>query len=195
MEKVQKHPQYPKFIWKPKIVDVGCGSGIGANVLSQEADFVWGIDKNATSVNFAKEAFTRVKNGIYYSSQLTYDNIDIMEDNRETLKFDIVTAIEIIEHIEDFRGFLERIITKFDKRKPEDPTEYFISTPNRNNRIIQDNQPKNPYHVREWTSEEFYNVLSEFFGKIEFMTAKGVPIEGYETQHTPLLAKCYEPKI
>ena len=115
LARVQRHPQYPKFIWKPKIVDVGCGSGIGSNVLSQEADFVWGIDKNSTSVKFAKEAFERVKNGIYYSSQLTYDNIDIMEDNRETMKFDVVVAIEIIEHISDHKGFLERIIKKFDK--------------------------------------------------------------------------------
>jgi intein/homing endonuclease len=172
-----------------------CGSGVGSNVLSQEADFVWGIDKNAMSVKFAKEAFERVKNGIYYSSQLTYDNIDIMEDNREVMKFDVVVAIEIIEHIADHRGFLERLIKKFDKRDADDPTEYFISTPNRNNKSIQDDHPKNPFHVKEWTSEEFYNVLSEFFGSIEFMNAKGEPIEGYSTTHTPLLARCKYPKI
>ena len=193
--RVQRHPQYPKFIWKPKIVDVGCGSGIGSNVLSQEADFVWGIDKNATSIKFAKEAFERIKNGIYYSSQLTYDNIDIMEDNRETMKFDVVVAIEIIEHIADHRVFLERIIKKFDKRNSDDPTEYFISTPNRNNKSIQDDRPQNLFHVKEWTSEEFHDVLSEFFGDIKFMNAKGEPIEGYSTTHTPLLALCKNPKI
>jgi len=198
LARVQRHPQYPKFIWKPKIVDVGCGSGIGANVLSQEADFVWGIDKNSTSIKFAKEAFERVKNGIYYSSQLTYDNIDIMEDNRETMKFDVVTAIEIIEHIADARGFIERIIKKFDKRNSDDPTEYFISTPNRNNDSIQNDKPKNPYHVREWTSSEMLDFLSEYFGSIKFMNAKGVeiPEEEYRTTtHTPLLILCKNPKI
>lgn len=195
MEKIQKHPQYPKFIWKPKIVDVGCGSGVGSNVLSQEADFVWGIDKNANSIKFAKEAFTRVKNGVYYSSQLTYDNIDIMEDDRETMKFDVVVAIEIIEHVENAKSFIERLIKKFDSRRPEDPTEYFISTPNRNNKSINDSGPTNPYHVREWTSSEFYDLLSSYFCSVEFFNSAGEPIEGYETTHTPLLAKCKNPKI
>ena len=35
MKKALSHPQYPKYIWKPTIVDVGCGSGVGANILSQ----------------------------------------------------------------------------------------------------------------------------------------------------------------
>jgi 2-polyprenyl-3-methyl-5-hydroxy-6-metoxy-1,4-benzoquinol methylase len=195
IDKVTHHPQYPKFIWKPKIVDVGCGSGVGANVLSQEADMVWGIDKNQTSIRFAKEAFERVKNGIYYSGQLTFDYIDIMEEERELMKFDVVVAIEIIEHIDDYKFFLKQIITKFDNKRLEDATEYYISTPNRNNKSIRDDSPYNKFHVREWTSEEFYNVLSEFFKDIQFANSDGDPIEGYTTEHTPLLAICKKVKI
>lgn len=196
LTKITEHPQYPKFIWKPKIVDVGCGSGVGSNVLSQEADFVWGIDKNNNSIRFAKECFTRVKNNIYYSAQLTFDNIDILNDTREMAKFDQVVAIEIIEHIDDYRAFLDVLINKFDKRSPENPTEYFISTPNRNNKTIQKDKPKNVYHVREWTSLEFYNVLNEFFNKIILMNAIGEPIEDIvNTTHSPILAKCWDPKI
>lgn len=194
LDRATKHPQYPKFIWKPKIVDVGCGIGVGSNVLSEEADFVWGIDKNLNSVKFAKEAFTRIKNGIYYSSQVTFDQIDITEDTREFMKFEVVVAIEIIEHIFDYKKFLTQIIKKFDKGNNPDPTIYFISTPNRNNKHIQQNQPLNKYHVREWTSEECWDVLSEFFKNIEFMSAAGVPTER-TTLHTPILAKCWGAKI
>ncbi|HEC65378.1 hypothetical protein LCGC14_1222630 [marine sediment metagenome] len=197
--KIQEHPQYPKFIWKPKVVDVGCGMGVGSNVLSQEADFVWGIDKNEASVSFAKQAFSRVKNGIYYSSQVTYDHMDILKDTREFLKFDVVVAIEIIEHIYDYKLFLETLIKKFDKRKEGyEATEYFISTPNRNNRNILKDHPQNKYHCREWTSSEYLAILKEYFKEVELFNSKGIPIpkDEYETTtHTPLLAKCSLPKL
>ena len=197
--KIQEHPQYPKFIWKPKVVDVGCGMGVGSNVLSLEADFVWGIDKNEKSIKFAQEAFTRVKNGIYYSSQVTFDHMDILKDTREFLKFDVVVAIEIIEHIYDYKLFLETLIKKFDKRKEGyEATEYFISTPNRNNRNIKNDKPHNKYHCREWTSFEYLAILKEYFEQVDFFNSKGEPIpkDEYETTtHTPLIAKCSLPKL
>ena len=187
IEKIKSDPQYPKFIWKPNIIDIGCGSGVGTNILSQEANFIWGIDKNKKSVEFAKQAFTREKNGIYYSAQEIFDHIDLTNDTREMMKFDVVVMIEIIEHVADYANFLQTVIRKFDNGRD---TEYFISTPNRNNDSIQKDHPKNSYHVREWTSEEFYAVLHQFFNDIKFYNSKGEPIEGYSTTHTPLLAKC-----
>lgn len=200
LQKVQQHPQYPKYIWKPKIVDVGCGSGVGTNVLSQEADFVWGIDKNAWSIEFAKEAFTREKNGIYYSAQETFDVIDIMTENRELMKFDIVVAIEIIEHIYDTHKFLNQIIHHFTKRdkfgKPltTQGTEFFISTPNRNSPKIKKDQPENVYHVREYTSGEFFDFLSRYFGIVKLLNNKGEPVEK-DCLDDLVLAHCLNPKI
>lgn len=195
LEKVMEHPQYPKYIWKPKVVDVGSGIGVGSNIMSQEADMVWGIDKNEMSVEFAQQAFTRTKNNIYYSSQVTFDRIDIIKDTREFLKFDIVVGIEIIEHIDDYKLFLETIIKKFDKKKEGyEATEYFISTPNRNNKNILNDHPQNKYHVREWTQEEFVAVLSEYFENVEIMNAKGEPV-GDKNDHTPILAKCSGVKV
>lgn len=203
MRKVMEHPQYPKFIWKPTVVDVGCGCGCGSNILSQEADFVWGIDKNEKSVKFAQEAFARQKNGVYYNSQVSFDRIDMVNDEREFMVFDFVVAIEIIEHIDDYDKFLKNII-RFAKKKNETynvasgPTEFFISTPNRNNDHIRKGGPYNKYHVREWTSGEFLAILKEKFERVEFFNSAGVPIppEEYETTtHTCLLAKCSLPKI
>ena len=190
-EKAAKHPQWPKYRWFPDIVDVGCGSGVGSNVMSQDANFVWGIDKNAKSIKFAKECFNRDKNKIYYSSQVSFDEIDIIEDKREFMTFDLVVAIEIIEHIDDYKTFLKKVIELGHKEGGGIyPTEWFISTPNRNHKSITKDHPNNAYHVREWRSEEFYEALSPYFKSIEFLTAKGVPIEGYSTNHTPILARC-----
>lgn len=198
MERARSHPQFPKYVWKPTIVDVGCGSGVGSNLLSQEADFVWGIDKNQLSVNFAKECFTRVKNNIYYSSQVSFDQMDIVNETRELMKFDYVVAIEIIEHVYDYKKFLTQLITKFDKRDPRNLTEYFISTPNRANKHLGKDKPINAYHVREWRNSELLDVLSEFFTNVEMFNSLGVPIpkEEYQTTtHTPLLTRCSGPKI
>lgn len=194
MKKAMEHPQYPKYIWKPKIVDVGCGSGVGANILSQEADFVWGIDKNEWSIEFAKEAFTREKNGIYYSSQLTFDVIDIMKDTREFMAFDVVVAIEVIEHIWDVQGFLNQIkrFTKKDKRGnviKDHPTEFFISTPNRAHAKLRKDRPENIFHCREWTKTEFETLLKKHFENVEILNQKGELVTSEDADQV-IFAKC-----
>src|SRR3990167_1478486 len=196
------HPQYPKYVWKPKIVDVGCGSGVGSNILSQEADFVWGIDKNEFSIEFAKEAFTREKNNIYYSSQLTFDQFNIMEDTIETLKFDIVVAIEVIEHIYDTDKFLRALINKFTKRDKKgnchilnEPTEFFFSTPNRNFRKIKKDKPDNPYHVREYRSQELVAYLRNYFEEVKIYNQKGEPVPEDTVADEVVLLHCWHPKI
>ena len=202
IQKAMNHPQYPKYIWKPKIVDVGCGSGVGANIMSQEADFVWAIDKNEWSIEFCKEAFERVKNGIYYNPQLTCDIFDIIKDTRETMKFDIVVAIEVIEHIEDTDKFLRSIIDKFTKKDkrgdvhiPAEATEFFISSPNRNFHKIRKDRPENPFHVREWAAQEYVGLLRQYFEEVSLMNQKGEPVPEDTVADEVIFAKCMYPKI
>lgn len=203
------HAQFSKHIWKPHVVDVGCGSGVGTNVLSWESDFAWGIDKNKASIQFAHEVLRREKNGIYYSPQLSFDVVDIMEDTREMMQFDVVVAIEVIEHIDDWKKFMRTIINNFAKRDKEGKyikiihhgsegahyqgTLFYISTPNRNNPKISDEKPKNKYHVREVTSEEFRDQMETFFNQVQLLDVMGAPVND-TTVETPLLAKCYEPR-
>jgi 2-polyprenyl-3-methyl-5-hydroxy-6-metoxy-1,4-benzoquinol methylase len=205
LKKSLAHPQSPanggKHIWKPKVVDVGCGSGVGANIISQEADFVWGIDKNEWSIEFAKEAFTREKNSIYYTPQLTFDVFDVVGDSRETMKFDAVVMIEVIEHIEDVDAFLRAVIKKFTKRDkrgdahvPNESTDFFISTPNRNSPKIRKDKPENIYHVREWTAFEIHALLKEYFEEVELMNTKGEPITT-DAVDDVVFAKCTHPRV
>jgi 2-polyprenyl-3-methyl-5-hydroxy-6-metoxy-1,4-benzoquinol methylase len=176
---VKNNAQYPKFIWKPKICDCGCGGGFGSNVMSQEADFVWGIDKDESSIKWAKEVFTRNKNNIYYNPQVTFNVIDIMNEPREIQAFDIVACIEVIEHIDNYQGvidFLKRLCKK-DKKgvaiEGNDATKVFISSPNRNHPKIGKDAPKNARHVREWTPQELKDVLQKNFKNVMLMNSVG----------------------
>lgn len=199
IKKVQEHAQFEKQIWKPNIVDVGCGSGVGTNILSQEAHFVWGIDKNEWSIEFAQEAFTREKNGIYYSPQVTFDIFDIMQDSRQVMQFDMVVAIEVIEHIYDTDKFL-RALQRFTKKNKKGdvhvnpPTEFYISTPNRNSKKIRKDHPDNTFHVREWKSSEFKNLLLKYFEQVELFDNTGKPVAD-DCVDDLVLAKCVYPKI
>ena len=183
-EHVLKHPQYPKYIWKPKICDVGCGLGFGANILSQEGDFVWAIDKNPQNVAFAKECFERQKNNIYYTPQLTFDEIDLENQPREMMMFDIVSCIEVIEHVDNYQmvlDFTKRLCKKDKKgqyRVPGDgSTKVFFSTPNRDDPGLDRPFPKNKFHIREWRIGEFYDLLTKNFKHVTIMDYKGKPID------------------
>lgn len=198
-DKVLNHPQFPKYQWKPKICDVGCGLGIGSNIMSQEGDFVWGIDKNPQNIAFAKEAFERLKNHVYYSSQLTFDVVDIKNQPREMMAFDIITCIEVIEHVDDYQSVLDftKRLCKKDKKgaykEPPESTILFISTPNRDDPKLDNPHPKNKYHVREWRMGEFYQLLTDNFKYVTLMDYKGNTVD-LDYKGAIIFAKCETPK-
>jgi len=184
------HPQYPKFVWKPMVADIGCGIGAGSNILSQEADFVWGIDKNPQSVAFAREAFRRLKNHIYYTPELWFDVVDVTDEPNEiSMKFDVTVSIEVFEHLVDPTDLI-----KFHKRIVRPDGYCWFSVPNRLNKSLSNTKPKNKFHVFEPTSIEFHAILSKHFNKIQLLTSAGVLIDTIETNHTPILALCSQPK-
>jgi len=190
----KNHPQYPDFIWKPKICDVACGGGFGSNVLSQEADFVWGIDIDQDSIKFAQKMFTREKNGYYYSNQLTFDVINVLDEPREMMQFDMVVAVEVIEHLGEYEKLLS-FIKRLCKRQKggyiegTDATKVFISTPNRNHPKIGDLHPKNKKHVREWTPGELYEILNKHFKSVTLMNSVG-ELRDLDMKDDTLFFKC-----
>lgn len=184
--RVREHPEYPKFVWALKVIDVGCGCGIGSNILSQGADFVWGVDKDEQAIRFARQMFARVKNEVYWSPQVSFDVIDVTAEPRELMKFDVVVSIEVIEHLVNHRPLLA-----FLKRVGKPSAVYFISTPNRDawKGTGRAKRPRNPYHIREWNAREFRALLSEEFARVELFNRDLVPVSD-ETSETPILARC-----
>lgn len=204
-EIVKTHPQFPKFIWKPKVCDVGCGIGTGSNILSQEADFVWGIDKSSDNICWATQCYSRNKNNIYYVPQISFDVVDVTEEYREIMTFDVIAAIELIEHIyetDKVLSFLKRLCKKnkqgqyitqsYGEQQGPYETVVFITSPNRNAPEIHKDKPFNPNHVREWTVEEMVNLLGGYFGKVETLDWYGDAVPA-NTQLSPVLYRCTKP--
>lgn len=185
-----------KRVTKPTVVDVGCGVGIGANILSQEAQFVWGIDSNEESISFARQAFGRQPNNLYYTPQVTFNVVDARDEPRELMEFDYVTAVEVIEHIprtgtDAFLAFLNRFVKKDKRGTPiegDGHTVIFLSTPNRNAPNIQNDTPRNEHHCWEATAGEMYEYLTKHYRAVTVCDVNLVPQE-LNTEATPLVYK------
>lgn len=196
VEDIKGYRGFPKIIHRPTVVDVGCGVGIGSNILSQEAEFVWGIDSNAESIKFASQCFERLKNNIYYTPQLTFDVVDATNESRELKEFDYVACIEVIEHIprdqsEALLQFLNRFVKKNKHGQPiEDGsrTKIFLSTPNRNSPRLQKDTPFNEHHCFEASAAEMYDFLIKHYKYVTIYDENFEP-QDLDTQATPLVYK------
>lgn len=200
VEDVKSFRGYPKTIHKPTVVDVGCGVGIGTNILSREAQFAWGIDTNEESIRFARQLFERQPNNIYYTPQISFDHIDATNEPRELMHFDYVVCVEVIEHIprtetEKLITFLNRFVKRDKHNKVVEgasQTKIFITSPNRNAPSIQKETPRNEHHCYEATAGELYEYLTSKYRYVTVYNKDLVPQE-LNTEETPLVFKCEVP--
>ncbi len=201
LEDVKSWRGFPKQIRKPSVVDVGCGLGIGSNILSHEADFVWGIDSNPESVSFASQMFSRQKNNLYYTPQVTFDVVDALNAPREMMRFDYVACVEVIEHIpSDAADGLIHFLNRFVKTNKagtawdegNERTKIYLTTPNRLHPGLQKDTPFNPHHCFEATAGEMYEYLIQQYRYVTIMDENFVPQE-VNTEASPLVYKCEIP--
>lgn len=133
------------------IIDIGCSIGIGSNILSHEARFVWGIDVNKEAIEFASQAFRR--------PNLDFAILDIENPpTRPISQFEIVVASEILEHLADPEKGLQTIKTMMGKNAIG-----FITCPNGNNKEVVENENKHGYHLQHWNAGTFYELMTKHF--------------------------------
>jgi len=138
------------------VLDIGCSIGVGANILSHTARHVWGVDINKEAVDFATATFAR--------PNLSFENIDIEDPpTREIAKFEVITMIEVIEHLNDPVIGLN-FMKKFFSEKGN--TVGFITIPNTNNESVKELDDKNDLHISHWNAGEFYQLLINHFHSV-----------------------------
>jgi len=139
-----------KFVINNKItsiLDVGCGSAF--KLLKYFSEFnISGTDVEPT-LSFLKKTYSRFN---WYLS----DFESVFNE-----KFDIIFAIDVIEHLEnpdDLMRFMKNNSEKY----------VCISTPERDSLTGgHDGPPLNQHHIREWSFLEFKRYVEDFFTIIE----------------------------
>jgi ubiquinone/menaquinone biosynthesis C-methylase UbiE len=137
-----------------RVLDCGCGTGYGSAELAQEAADVTGIDISEEAIEYAQLNYGRPNTRYVAGSCL-----DLAFP---AASFDLVVAFEVIEHLSDFRRFLEecaRVLT---------PDGLFIvSTPNKCYYAeSRAESGPNPFHQHEFEADEFRAELSRVFPNV-----------------------------
>jgi 2-polyprenyl-6-hydroxyphenyl methylase/3-demethylubiquinone-9 3-methyltransferase len=87
-----------------KILDVGCGGGLFAEPLSRLGAEVVGIDPGEENINMASDHAREHNLSVtYHCTDL--GNVRAIETYKE-IEFDVVTAMEVVEHVPDVEDFL-----------------------------------------------------------------------------------------
>lgn len=132
------------------VLDIGCGSGHGSNVLSKRFKKIYGVDVSQEAIDYAKRNWQK-KNIRFTVGSGT--EIPFKENT-----FDVAVAFEVFEHIKDWRKFLLEI-----KRVTKESGKIYISTPNKNVYSPGTKKPINPHHFFEMTENQFREALSSYF--------------------------------
>lgn len=165
-----------------RIVEIGGGTGCFAFEVAQNPDIhVICSELDSGASNWARTH--RSRPNIKYIDQpvLPADG-----------PFDLLVSIEVIEHVSDFRAFLSLCSSLAPKA--------IITTPNKNRSASTSvaMPPEYPYHVREWTSGEFYWVLRVFYKSVLLYAVpdahtKEIVQISVNSNLTPLIAVCEDP--
>ncbi|HUA61283.1 MAG TPA: methyltransferase domain-containing protein [Verrucomicrobiae bacterium] len=155
-----------------RVLDAGCGAGYGSAELAEMAETVTGVDVASEAIAYARDH--------YALPNLAFEQASCSALPFADGSFDLVAAFEVIEHLEDWRGFLAEA-----RRVLGVNGQLVVSTPNRlyytESRGLEG---ANPFHVHEFDFAEFTAELQAVFPHVSLFLENHV--EGVTFQpHVP----------
>lgn len=135
------------------VLDAACGEGYGSAILAETAAAVTGVDISAESVEHARNR--------YAAPNLRYEAADCTELPFEDGTFDCVVSYETLEHLEA----QDCLLNEF--RRVMKPHGFLlISSPDK--AVYTDQQQnRNPWHVRELYRPELEALLGAYFPAVQ----------------------------
>ncbi len=142
-----------KWVGNKSVLEIGCGTGFGANHLSRIASSIVAIDIWQAGISTCQSQYGG-------ESNLTFLVADGAALPFKSGQFDVVVSFHVIEHIEPemTSSFLLEI-----KRVLKKGGIFIISTPNSRMRLLPFQRPWNPAHKKEYKDSEFIRLLGTIF--------------------------------
>ena len=137
-----------------RIVDMACGEGYGAAVLAAGAAEVVGVDANPEAFEHARLR--------YHAPNLRFERA-LVEQFDDGAPYDAIVFLQTVEHVEDPSGLLARFRSLL-----APGGVVYVTTPNRLTLAPPGaERSDNPWHVREYTPEEFAALIRPEFESVE----------------------------
>jgi SAM-dependent methyltransferase len=137
-----------------RVLDAGCGAGYGSAELAKTALAVVGADSSSEASHHAREHY-RLPN-------LSFEQAACSALPHRNASFDLVVAFEVIEHLSDWREFLNEV-----RRVLMPAGQFVVSTPNKLYYAeARQRVGANPFHQHEFEFAEFREELSAVFPHI-----------------------------
>ena len=153
-----------QFVKAQKVLDVGCGEGYGAHLLAQNAKEVVAIDRDKQTIQRARQR--------YALPNLSFRVQDVSEISQLSPGlFDVVCCFHVIEHLKTPVQFLTEVGTRLSSVSGV----FLISTPNRHSPFRRATGFQWPYHEREYTTDEFRELLLTSFKDVTLYTLQASP--------------------
>ncbi len=123
-----------------RVLEIGTGTGYGIDIIAPRCSRFVTMDKTRSEELGAMPANVEFKEGVVPPLPFADES------------FDCVVSFQVIEHINHDKEFVSEV-----RRVLKEGGKFIISTPNRPMSLT-----RNPWHVREYTAEQFSALLSGF---------------------------------
>ena len=146
-----------RFIKKThKVIDVGCGHGLGSVFLSKYANEIIGVDLDKDLVETNNSNYKKIKN-------LQFKEFDLLKPSKSFFnKFDVVVSMDVIEHFNKKK--LGTVVDSYYNLLNSDGFA-IIGTPNIASRPYA-SQRRIDTHEFEFTRDEFEKTLLKKFKNV-----------------------------
>lgn len=163
------------YIKDKVVLDIACGEGYGSNLMSQQAQYVYGVDIDVETILNAQKK--------YKKENLNFQNGRADLIPIETNSIDVVVSFETIEHHDKHEEMMLEI-----KRVLKPDGIIVISTPDKY--FYTDKRGfKNEFHVKELYREDFVNLVNNHFKVSQLL------IQSYINGNSYIYNNSFERKI